>query len=58
MASIQQEILEEFYTKLEKSDGFDKQRVDQLRAIFSGNKKPKAPDVIRALSDDAKESQK
>jgi hypothetical protein len=57
MASIQEEILEEFYSKLSKADGFDKERVEQVRALFSGKKKPKAPDVIKALSEEAKESQ-
>ena len=49
--------LEEFYSKLAKAEGFDKERVQQLRALFSGTKKPKTPDVIKALSEDAKESQ-
>ena len=57
MASIQEEILEEFYSKLAKAEGFDKECVDQLRAVFSGKKKPKAPDVIKALSEDATRSQ-
>ena len=57
MASIQEEILEEFYSKLAKAEGFDKERIEQLRALFSGKKKPKTPDVIKALSEDAKEGQ-
>jgi hypothetical protein len=57
MASIQEEILEEFYSKLAKVEGFDKERVEQLRDLFSGKKKPKAPDVIKALSEDEKEIQ-
>ncbi len=57
MTIIQEDILEEFYSKLTKAEGFDKLRVDQLRALFRGKKKPKAPDVIKALSEDTKESQ-
>ena len=57
MASIQEEILEEFYSKLAKAEGFDNDRVEQLRALFGGKKKPKGPDVIKALSEDANESQ-
>lgn len=57
MASIQEEILEEFYSKRANAEGFDKERVEQLRALFSGKQKPKGPDVIKALSESAKESQ-
>ena len=57
MASIQEEILEEFYSKLANAEGFDKERAEQLRALFGGKKKPKAADVIKALSEDAKESE-
>lgn len=56
MANIQEEILEEFYSKLAVAEGFDKARVDQLRALFSGEKKPKASDVIKVLAETAKES--
>ena len=55
MASIQEEILEEFYSKLANAEGFDRARVEQLRALFTGKKRPKAPDVIKALYEDAKE---
>jgi hypothetical protein len=34
MASIQEEILEEIYSKLARADGFDKERVELLRALF------------------------
>jgi hypothetical protein len=57
MASIQEKILEEFYSKLAREEGFDKERVEQLRALFSGKNKPKTLDVIKALSEDAKEGQ-
>ena len=55
MANIQDDILEEFYRRLAKAEGFNKEKVDQLRAAFSGGKKPKAVDVINALSSNPKE---
>jgi CMP-2-keto-3-deoxyoctulosonic acid synthetase len=57
MSSIQDEILEQFYSTLKKTENFDEERVEQLRVLFGGNKKPKPADVIRVLSEDAKESQ-
>jgi hypothetical protein len=57
MASIQEEILEDFFSKLANAEGFNKERVEQLRALFSGKKKPKAADIVKVLSEDAKESQ-
>ncbi len=56
MSSIQDEIFEQFYSTLKKADNFDDERVEQLRAIFDGKKKPKTVEVIRVLSEDAKES--
>jgi hypothetical protein len=47
MASIQEEILEEFYSKLSKADGFDKERVEQLRALFSGRRSQRRPTSSR-----------
>jgi hypothetical protein len=57
MSSIQDEILEQFYSTLKKADNFDDERVEQLRALFDGKKKPKPAEVIRVLSEDAKEGQ-
>jgi hypothetical protein len=47
MASIQEEILEEFCLKLSKADGFDKERVEQLRALFSGRRSQRRPTSSR-----------
>lgn len=57
MSSIQEEILEQFYSTLNKAEYFDEERVEQLRVLFAGKKKPKPAEVIRVLSEDAKESQ-
>jgi CMP-2-keto-3-deoxyoctulosonic acid synthetase len=57
MSSIQDEILEKFYSTLKKSDNFDDERVEQLRVLFDGEKKPKPAEVIRVFSEDAKEGQ-
>jgi hypothetical protein len=57
MSSIQEEILEQFCSALKRAENFDEQRVEQIRILFGGKKKPKAADVIKALSEDVKESQ-
>jgi hypothetical protein len=55
MAKIQQEILDEFYQQLEKTEGFSVQRVGQLRDLFKASKKPKATDLVKVFSDAPKE---
>jgi CMP-2-keto-3-deoxyoctulosonic acid synthetase len=57
MSSIQEEILEQFYSTLKNAEDFDDERVEQLRVLFGGKKKPKLAEVIRVLSVDAKDSQ-
>lgn len=56
MASIQEDILEEFYRRLVKAEGFTEAKVEQVRNLFSGSKKPKATDLIKAFSESSKES--
>jgi hypothetical protein len=56
MANIQERILEEFYEQLAKAEGFTDPLVKDLRDLFSGAKKPKAVDVVKALSKSSKES--
>jgi hypothetical protein len=56
MANIQEEILEEFYRKLAKADGFTEAKVKQVRNLFSGSKKPKAPDLVKVFSENSKDS--
>ena len=56
MASIQEDILEEFCERLAKADGFTEVKVKQIRDLFGGPKKPKAADLIKVLSEGSKES--
>ena len=57
MAKIQDDILEKFFADLENTDGFTKERVDALRTLFTGAKKPKATDFVRVLKDQPKDQQ-
>lgn len=50
MATIQQDILEEFYKRLKNSEGFTPTMVQQIRSLFDGGKKPKAADIAKVLS--------
>ena len=54
MATIQEEVLDTFYRKLAETEGFTEAKVQALRELFSGGKKPKAADVIRVLAEPAK----
>jgi hypothetical protein len=56
MATIQDDILEEFYKRLTKAEGFTEEKVKQVRELFSGHKKPKAIDLIKVFSESSKES--
>jgi hypothetical protein len=55
MAKIEDAILAEFFQELEKTEGFSKERVDSLRALFKGGKKLKATDFVKVLSEPPKE---
>jgi hypothetical protein len=55
MATIQEEILDEFFRKLAETEGLTDAKVKKLRDLFSVGKKPKAADVIRVLSEPLKE---
>ena len=55
MPKIQDEILDTFFQELEKTEGFTAQRVEKLRDLFKSGKKPKAPDLVKILSDELKE---
>jgi hypothetical protein len=56
MASIQEDILEEFYKRLTKAEGFTENKVKLLRDLFSGSQKPKPADVIKVFSENPKEN--
>jgi len=53
MVTIQEEVLETFCQKLAQTAGFTGLKVQALRELFSGGKKPKADDVIRVLAQPA-----
>ena len=55
MPKIEDEILERFFQELAKAEGFSKERVDNVRALFSAGKKPKATDFVKILSDQLRE---
>ena len=48
MAAIQEEILENFFTSLRKTDGVDETLVKSLRALFKAGVKLKADDLVAA----------
>jgi hypothetical protein len=56
MANIQEDILEEFYKRLAKAEGFTGEKVEQVRDLFSDRKKPKAVELIKVFSERPKES--
>jgi hypothetical protein len=51
MATIQDEILEEFCQGLAKTGEFSETQVNKVRALFAGSKKPKATDLTKVFSD-------
>jgi len=56
MATIQDEIFEEFCQRLEKTKEFSEARVRQVRQLFTAGKKPKPNDLVKAFSEkDVKE---
>lgn len=55
MQKIEDAILEQFFQELEKVEGFSKERVDNVRALFKMGKKPKATDFVKVMSDQLKE---
>ena len=46
MAAIQEEILDEFFARLGKSDHLDEERAKVLRALFTAGGKLKADDLV------------
>lgn len=55
MATIQEEILAAFFTKLSQAPEFDSDRIDRLREVFSADTKPKAIDVTAVFVSDPNE---
>lgn len=52
MPKIQDEVLDAFFQELVKTEGFTAQRIEKLRDLFKSVKKPKAPDLVKILSDE------
>jgi hypothetical protein len=50
MATLQQQIAEKFLTKLAESKRVDAEIIDQLRRLFTDNKKLKADDLVKIFS--------
>lgn len=50
MATIQEQILERFYTKLAESKAVDEAAVDALRVLFHAGKKVKVEDLVAIFS--------
>lgn len=53
MATLQQQIVDKFLAKLADSKEMDPEKIDQLRNLFANNKKPKADDFVKILSQPA-----
>ena len=45
MTTVQDEIFEDFFTRLGKAEGFDEEQVKALRALFKSSDKLKADDL-------------
>jgi len=51
VATIQDEILEEFCQRLAKTGEFSEMQVNTVRDLFAGSKKPKATDLTKIFSE-------
>lgn len=50
MATLQQQIAEQFLTKLADSKLVDADKIEQLRKVLTDNKKVKGDDFVRIFS--------
>lgn len=50
MATLQQQIVEKFLTKLAESKDVDAEKIDQLRSLLAESKKLKAEDLVKVFS--------
>ena len=55
MPRIEDEILARFFQELEQTEGFSRERVDNLRALFKPGKKLKATEFVKVLSETPEE---
>ena len=56
MAAIQEEILDDFFTRLSKSKGMEGKLVKPLRALFTAKRKLKADDLVAVYAAATKDS--
>jgi hypothetical protein len=50
MATLQQTIAEKFLAKLSEGKSIDAEKVEQLRVLLAGSKKPKAEDFVKIFT--------
>lgn len=50
MATLQQQIAEQFLAKLAESKDVDAEKIDQLRKLLADGKKLKADDLVKLFS--------
>jgi hypothetical protein len=50
MATLQKQIADKFFEKLAHSKEVDTAQVDELKALFSNDKKVKADDLVKIFS--------
>ena len=48
MATIQEQILDDFFARLAKNTTIDEELLNTLRAIFAAGQKPKVEDLVAA----------
>lgn len=53
MATLQQQIAEKFLVKLAEPKGLEAEKIEQLRALLSDNKKLKADDLVKVFAQPA-----
>ena len=50
MATLQQTIAEKFLAKLSEGQPFDAEKIEQLRVLLAGSKKPKAEYFVKIFT--------
>jgi hypothetical protein len=50
MPTLQQTIAEKFFAKLSEGKAMDSEKIEQLRSLLAGSKKPKAEDFVKIFT--------
>lgn len=50
MSTLQQQVAEKFLTRLSEAGTLDAQRLEQVRALLAGTRKPKADEFVKLFS--------